>query len=44
LFVVGGIATQADAATRVQLGADRHVLRFGHLQVRQPRPRAQVRS
>ena len=38
LFTAGGIATPADAAMMMQLGAEGVFVGSGHLQVRQPRP------
>ncbi len=38
LFTAGGIATPADAAMMMQLGAEGVLRRLGHLQVRQPGP------
>ncbi len=41
LFCAGGLATPADAALVMQLGASGRVRRLGHLQVRRPGPAGQ---
>ena len=41
LFCAGGIATPADAALVMQLGAEAVFVGLGHLQVRRPRPAGQ---